>query len=196
MLRVLQEKEFERVGGNQPVKLRARVVAASHRNLQDMVKKGKFREDLFYRLSVGEIIIPPLRERPDDIPVLAGHFLQKHALSTHKPVAGIEQKGLDTLMEHPFPGNVRELENIIARALIASSTGILSAADIQDAIRSDTPQNIPGRILPLFEVEKQHVQAALSFYKWNISKTARKLEISPTTLRKKISDYDIEKPSS
>ncbi|NOY23275.1 MAG: sigma-54-dependent Fis family transcriptional regulator [Acidobacteria bacterium] len=194
LLRVLQEKEFERVGGNQPVKLRARIVAASHRNLQDMVRKGTFRDDLFYRISVGEIVIPPLRARQDDIPVLAAHFLQKHALSTHKSVVGIEQKGLDALMEHSFPGNVRELENIIARALIASSTGILSGTDIRNAIRSNFNHDIPGQILPLFEVEKLHIEAALDFYKWNISLTARKLEISPTTLRKKILDYKIQKP--
>jgi two-component system, NtrC family, response regulator AtoC len=194
LLRVLQEKEFERVGGNQAVPMKARIVAASHSNLQDKVKQGIFREDLFYRLSVGEVIIPPLRARPDDIPVLATHFLQKHALSTQTPVSGIEQKGLDTLLEHSFPGNVRELENIIARALILSNTGILSETDIRNAIRSDGSHKIPGRILSLSEVEKNHIETALEFYKWNISQTARKLEISPTTLRKKILDYKIQKP--
>ena len=118
-------------------------MAASHSNLQDLVKQGIFREDLFYRLSVGEVIIPPLRARPDDIPVLATHFLQKHALSTQTPVSGIEQKGLDTLLEHSFPGNVRELENIIARALILSHTGILSETDIRNAILSDGSHKIP-----------------------------------------------------
>ncbi len=194
LLRVLQEKIFERVGGNQAVPLQARVIAASHSDLQKKVREGTFRKDLFYRISVGEVIIPPLRARPDDIPVLANHFLQKHALSTHKPVSGIQQKGLDVLMEHGFPGNVRELENIIARALILSSTGILSESDIANAIRSDGSNKIPGRILSLSEVEKNHIETALEFYKWNISQTARILEISPTTLRKKISDYKIKKP--
>ncbi|NOZ12341.1 MAG: sigma-54-dependent Fis family transcriptional regulator [Acidobacteria bacterium] len=196
LLRVLQEKEFERVGGNLSVPLRARIIAASHQNLTEMVKQGKFREDLFYRLSVGEIIIPPLRSRPDDIPVLAAHFLQKHAQSGRKPISGIDRKGLDALMEHSFPGNVRELDNIIARALVNSDSGILSEEDIRKAIRSDPAEKIPDRILPLYEIEKRHIQAALDFYKWNISKTARQLEISPTTLRKKIADYKISKPES
>jgi len=196
LLRVLQEKEFERVGGNQSVPLHARIIAASHRNLQEMVKQGKFREDLYYRLTVGEIIIPPLRIRPDDIPVLAAHFLQKYALSTEKAVVGIEQKGLEALLQHSFPGNVRELDNIIARALISSTTCILSKTDIQSAIRSDTTQETPGQIQPLSVIEKQHITAALDFYKWNISKTARKLGISPTTLRKKIADYIIQHPEA
>src|SRR3954465_15442372 len=118
LLRVLQEREFERVGGTETVKVDVRVVSATHRDLEQLIAAGEFREDLYYRLNVFPITLPPLRDRPGDIPLLCEHFIQKFAQSTGKAVRGIEPAALASLTAYPWPGNVRELENVIERALI------------------------------------------------------------------------------
>jgi two-component system response regulator AtoC len=130
LLRVLQEREFERVGGVETVKVDVRVISATHRDLEALINEGKFREDLYYRLNVFPITLPPLRDRPGDIPVLVEHFIQKFSQSTGKAVRGADAAALSELAAYPWPGNVRELENVIERALILARGFTLSSADL------------------------------------------------------------------
>jgi len=192
LLRVLQEKEFERVGGLKPLSFRARVVSATHRDLQTMIHDGKFREDLLYRLAVSEITLPALRERRSDVPVLASHFIAKLGGQLHKHVDGIDDVAMRRLTSYDWPGNVRELENVLARAIALARTATLGIEDIDFPMSPRPSLTDPGEIVPLSVVEKRHVEKALAATDWNITKTARMLEISPTTLRKKIADYDLK----
>ncbi len=192
LLRVIQEREFQRVGGNSSIPFHARIVAATHRDMRQLVEEGRFREDLFYRLSVGEIHVPPLRERKDDIPLLVSLFLKRHSRTLGHPVEGIEQAALDRLVAHPFPGNVRELENIIVRAMAVSHGPLLTEEAITQSIRNIGESTLPVR--PLWQEERDAIQNALQFFDFNITKTAEALDISQTTLRKKIRDYEIERP--
>jgi len=127
LLRVLQEKEFERVGGSTPIRVDTRVIAATNRNLANEVANGKFREDLYYRLNVIAIDMPPLRERKDDIPLLVEHFLDKHRLTPTSPPAKISEEAMAALEAHDWPGNVRELENSIARAVVLAQGGVITS---------------------------------------------------------------------
>ncbi|MDQ3855930.1 MAG: sigma 54-interacting transcriptional regulator, partial [Chloroflexota bacterium] len=146
LLRVLQEREFERVGGTSTVKVETRVIAATNKDLPEEVSKGHFREDLFYRLSVIHIHLPPLRERKDDIPILVDYFLQKHKYYGSAAPAGISEEALRLLMEHDWPGNVRELENTIERAVIMAQGGVVTTHHLVfNQVRS-------GRTLDLAEL--------------------------------------------
>src|SRR4051794_627412 len=131
LLRVLQEREFERVGGTETVKVDVRVVSATHRDLEQLITAGEFREDLYYRLNVFPITLPPLRDRPGDIPLLCEHFIQKYAQSIGKRVRGLDPGALASLMAYPWPGNVRELENVIERAMILARGNELTATDLE-----------------------------------------------------------------
>src|SRR5262249_51866443 len=133
LLRVLQERKFERVGGNEPVEVDVRVIAATHQNLEELIKNGKFREDLYYRLNVIRIELPPLRERPEDIRLLAVHFTQKFARTGHAPPE-ISPEAMDVLLKCPWPGNVRQLENAIERASVTARDGVIR------------PNNLPGDV--------------------------------------------------
>jgi two-component system response regulator AtoC len=192
LLRVLQEKEFERVGGLKPLSFGARVVCATHRDLQMMIREGKFREDLLYRLAVAEITLPALRERRSDIPVLAHHFIAKIARQFNKRVDGIDEAAMRRLNAYDWPGNVRELENVLTRAIAITRTTILGTEDIEFPMSQHPSSTDPAEVVPLSVAEKRHIEKALAVAGWNITKTARMLEISPTTLRKKIADYDLE----
>jgi two-component system, NtrC family, response regulator AtoC len=136
LLRVMQDQQFERVGGSEPVKVDVRVMAATHRDLRQAVDEGRFRQDLYYRLFVVEIHIPPLRERKRDIPLLVSHFLDKHRYSPRSPAARITQEAADKLQTHDWPGNVRELENVIQRAIVLSQGEIITEEHISFAARS------------------------------------------------------------
>ncbi|MDF7806183.1 sigma-54 dependent transcriptional regulator [Pontiellaceae bacterium B12219] len=200
LLRVLQERQYERVGGSQPLYFKARAVFATHRNLAEMVKEGTFREDLYYRVVVGEVNIPSLRERQDDIPTLAHHFLNRISQRMQRTVDCFSDEALQLLCQHSWPGNVRELENVITRAVALSESPIILPEHIQflgkssaEAKRSEVQER---PLHSLAEEEKGYIQYVLEARDWNISQTARILDISPTTLRKKISDYDLQRPSA
>ncbi|MDH4332514.1 MAG: sigma-54 dependent transcriptional regulator [Desulfobulbaceae bacterium] len=197
LLRVLQEEEFVRVGGLEPIPLTARIVAATHCDLRRLVSEGRFREDLFYRLSVSSLHLPPLRERRMDIPLLAEALLEKIAakFQCRKPV--LSGDALQKLLEHDWPGNVRELENVLTRAAVLAVDALLTAEDLQ-LTPSGSERAVAGdcgsRPTTLAEAEKRHVEKTLESLRWNITKVAKQLAISPTTLRKKISDYGLINP--
>ncbi len=187
LLRVLQERTFQRVGGVEDIPVDFRLICATHRDLAKEIERGAFRQDLYYRLNVIELEIPPLRARLDDIPVLAQHFLERIRQETNKPVAGINQQALNALKNYPWPGNVRELENAVERAVVLAKGHFLTKDDFAFLFR------LPAQDLPhsLRENEKQHIERILNLYGWNISKAAEALEISRVTLHSKIKHYQL-----
>jgi len=197
LLRVLQDQRFERVGGNQSLIFRARAVFATHRNLAAMVREGSFREDLYYRVAVAEMRLPPLRERKGDIELLSRHFLQSIGRLGRK-VEEISGEAMKQLAEYPWPGNVRELENVITRAIALTESPVLLPEHIH-FLDSAAPAKMqsaePTRPRSLADAEREHIQRTLDAQDWNITHTARILDISPTTLRKKIADYQLVRPS-
>jgi len=199
LLRALQEREFERVGGSETLKLEARVVAATNRDLDSLVKEGAFREDLAYRLAVSRIRIPPLRERKSDIPLLVRHILPRISREVHKPVEAVSESALRVLSTYRWPGNVRELENVLTRAVLLSHETVLSREAVEAAMGSPPPEGgreerePPKKVRSLREAEKECVEAALASTGWNITRAAKILQISPTTLRKKIHDHGLER---
>lgn len=193
MLRVLQEDEFIRVGGLEPIKLSARIVAATHRDLQELINQGKFREDLYYRLTVATVNLPPLREHRSDIILLAPYLLNKISKKMNCPVPSIDDDVMQQLINYNWPGNIRELENVLLRAVaLTKGSNILTSENIQlpDSHETDLPGKTNGPVT-LADAEKLHIEKMLIGNEWNISKTARLLNISPTTLRKKISDFSL-----
>ena len=134
LLRVLQEMEFERVGGKERVKVRARIIAATNRDLKAMVKEGKFRDDLYYRLNIVTITIPPLRERREDIPVLVDFLVKKINKDLHKNIAGVSKEMMEVFMQYRWPGNIRELENLLVRAAVIAHGQILGKVDFPDLL--------------------------------------------------------------
>jgi two-component system response regulator AtoC len=197
LLRVLQEEEFVRVGGLEPIPLTARIVAATHCDLQRLVSEGRFREDLFYRLSVSSLHMPPLRERRTDIPLLAEALLEKIAAKFQCRKPTLSDDALQKLLAHDWPGNVRELENVLTRAAVLAVDTMLTAEDLQLAqagMGKMAPGDCGARPATLADAEKRHVEKTLNSLRWNITKVAKQLAISPTTLRKKISDYCLSNP--
>ena len=191
LLRVLQEKEFMRVGGTKPIQSDFRIIAATNRNLQDMVRRGDFREDLYYRLNVIHVQLPPLRDRPEDIPLLAEHFLKRFCLATNKRIHGFTPASLDLLKRHPWPGNIRELENAVERSVVLAKSGYIQPADLPP-LAGDSAL---GPTASLDEVEKQHVLKTLAAVDWNIKRAAEIMGIERATLYNKIRRYGISRPS-
>jgi two-component system response regulator AtoC len=196
LLRVLQEEEFVRVGGLEPIPLTARVVAATHCDLVQLVKGGRFRRDLYYRLSVSTLQLPSLRERRQDIPLLVEALLDKIVVrfQCSKPV--LDKGAVERLIAYDWPGNVRELENVLTRSVVLATDTVLAADDLQMATPGAVQRVGEAVVEPvtLAEAERVHVEKTLTGLQWNITRTARQLAISPTTLRKKISDYNIVNP--
>jgi transcriptional regulator with PAS, ATPase and Fis domain len=194
LLRVLQERRFFRVGGNTEIAVDVRVIAATHRDLAADVREGRFRDDLYYRLNVINIRIPPLRERIEDVPLLAQEFLDRLAHELGREVSGISEEALRVLMDHDWPGNVRELENAVERALVTCKSGILGALDFAFLSR---PAGAPGSGLSLppgltlQEMEKQYVAATLARLQGNVKAAAEALGIDRSTLYEKIKRYEI-----
>jgi len=191
LLRVLQEKEFERLGGGKSVKVDVRVICATHRNLEEMVKEGKFREDLFYRINVFPIVLPPLRERKEDIPLLASHFIHSFAKENKKEIEGINKSALEALLAYDWPGNVRELENIMERAAILCSKGLIVPKDLPPNF-AQSIVNLPeeGTSLPeiVASVEKQKIDEAMKKHKTQ-RKAAKALGLTERMLGYKIQKY-------
>lgn len=192
LLRVLQERTFERVGGGQSLEFKARIVAATNRDLKTMLEEGTFREDLYFRLAVSPIRIPPLRERREDIPALAMHLLRRRARELHAKVTGIEKEALRKLEMYDWPGNIRELENVLTRAIALARGRTLGVDDVAFVNVASPGSNRAGREpRPLREVEKDAIEETLQFTGGNLTQAAKLLEITRTTLRKKIADYNI-----
>lgn len=199
LLRVIQEKEFQRVGDVKTIPFHARIIAATNRNLESMVKEGSFREDLYFRLKVFVIPIPPLRERIEDIVLLTEYFLNLLNQEMRRKVKLVPKKYMNALQVYDWPGNVRELQNVLRRGVILSRGEILELDEnwvrrkelpSQDQITE--PAVVEGSILQtLVEVEKHHIQRVLQHTRWNYGETCGILGISRPTLRKKISDYDL-----
>ncbi len=196
LLRVLQEREFERVGGNETISVDVRIVATTNKDLDIAVKEEKFREDLFYRLSVVPIHLPPLRERKEDIPLLIGHFLKKFSEKNHKMVSNLSKDVLDLLMAYDWPGNVRELENVIERAVVLSKSDVVTPQYLPAHIRDSKVGGISlwVRSKSLKEAEKQLLIWTLERANWNIKKAASMLGISRGTLYSKMRKLNLEKP--
>lgn len=193
LLRVLQEKEFERLGGTQTIKADARVICATHRNLEEMVKEHKFREDLFYRINVFPVILPPLHERKDDIPLLAAHFTHVFGKENGKKIEGVNRAALDCLVAYDWPGNVRELENVIERAIIVCQGNLIAPKDLPAQIaQRPISASIEGGTLPQIveAIEKQKIIEALKLNKTQ-REAAKALGITERMLGYKISKLGI-----
>jgi len=196
ILRVLQEREFERVGGNELIHVNVRVISATNKNLEEAIKKGEFREDLYYRLSVFPIVIPPLRERKEDIPLLAQFFIDKYARREEKDVQELSSDALDLLTAYHWPGNVRELENAIERAVILASSDQILPKDLPTNIRAIGEKKMaePGTG-PLNnwieKLEEEALRKALLESEGNVSLTARKLGIGRATIYRKAKKYGL-----
>jgi DNA-binding NtrC family response regulator len=187
LLRVLQEREIVRVGGHTPVRLDFRCIAATNKRLETLVADGKFRADLFYRLNVFNIDLPPLRQRREDIPLLADHFLRKYADSMNRPAPRLSSPSLELLIGYQWPGNVRELENAIERAMLISRGDQIEPSDFPfqfHASSSDGSQKLE-------DIERRHIEKVLQETQFNLSKAARVLDIDRTTLYNKIKRYGL-----
>jgi len=190
LLRVLEERKIERLGSVKEISLDIRVLAATNRDIKKMVETGKFREDLFYRLNVIQLHLPPLTERAGDVLLLAEKFIDKHAKIVGKEVEGLDNEAAALLTQYSWPGNVRELENIIERALVLTDTKFITPDDLS-GISGLTAHVAAGRVRPLSEVEREHIQLCLDQLDWNLSLTSEKLGIHRNTLRAKIKDYNL-----
>ncbi len=192
LLRVLQEKAFRRLGGTELIKVDVRIISATNRDLAQAITQGIFRPDLFYRLNVVGLHLPPLRERREDIPLLAKHFLRRYAIEINKKIERLAPSALELLMEYNWPGNVRELENAIERAVVISPGHELAAKDFTFLQPGSGLLNEPSA-RNLQELEKQHIHRILEENHWNISKTAVDLGIDRVTLYNKIKKYGFER---
>jgi two-component system response regulator AtoC len=220
LLRALQESEFERVGGVTTTRVDVRLVAATNRDLKKAVQEGRFREDLYYRLNVVTVTLPPLRERVDDIPLLVEHFIAKHneRLGKKEAVERVTEGAIACLMAYDWPGNIRELENVVERAVLFAEGGTITREELPDAVRNDPrappdaessdrpePAGLPERVPigPLKEIVRQHTEnlerdlitRALDETGGNVTKAARKLEISRKSLQNKMKELKLREPA-
>ena len=197
LLRILQEKEFSRVGGNEVIKVDVRIIAATNRDLKKAIEEGKFREDLYYRLNVISILIPPLRERKEDIPLLVDHFIEKFNIEMKKKIEGISPEALNSIMAYIWPGNVRELENTIERAMVITKGTMIHVEDLGLPSRAEenslTCAAPPSGDKSMKAVEKNHMAKILKENDWNIQRSAEILGIDRVTLYNKIRKYELKK---
>jgi len=192
LLRILQQKEFEKVGGENLIPVKARIIAATNNHLTELVKSGKFREDLYYRLQVFSIDIPPLRERIDDLPTLVSYFLKKINHELHKYVTKIPDEVMEILKNHFWVGNVRELENTLMQAVVLSTNDVLLKENILlRKPEEDKSQNIKTEFISIDELEKRHIKNILYALKWDKNKAHKILGISLPTLYSKIEHYNL-----
>ncbi len=189
LLRVLQEKRFHRVGGTRDLYVDFRLISATHRDLRKRVADERFRQDFYFRLKVIEIEVPPLRERTDDIPLLAAHFLHRFRRETSKNIKGLRDEALTLLQSYNWPGNVRELENAIERAVVLAKTSYLRKEDFAFLFRGSGAEDVA---VSMKDVEKNHIHRTLKLVRWNISKAATLLEINRVTLHNKIKKYGLK----
>jgi transcriptional regulator with PAS, ATPase and Fis domain len=193
LLRVLENRTFSPLGATSTQQMKARVIAATHRNLKEMIAAGQFREDLYFRINVVGLRLPPLKERKEDIPLLVDHFIERFNTLTGKQIVGISQDALAALTLYDWPGNVRELENAIEHAFVLSLDGMIRLAYLPEQIQ---PQKEPLQLpveTSLKAIEKQAIIRALNHNNWRKMATARELGIDKNTLRRKILRYDIQR---
>ena len=199
LLRVLQEREFERVGGVETIRVDVRVISATHRDLREEITRERFREDLFYRLNVIGISLPPLRERREDIPALVSHFLEKLKARTRREMEGFAPEAMHVLVNYPWPGNVRELENAVEQTMVLAPGPVIQESDLPKWLGIDTPgpassQDLSGKTLDevISSVEKNLIERALKQTNGNKAEAARILGIKPGALYYKINSYQIK----
>jgi len=201
LLRVLQEREIERLGGSRPVPVDVRIIAATNVNLRQAVRERAFREDLFYRLNVVPIHAPALRERREDIPRLARHFVRKIARESHRDVRDISTGAVDALARYGWPGNVRELENVIHRAVVLARGPVIQLQDVPlDVAMPETSRLEEAAATPLREAcdhfERQYVMRILERVHWNVSRAARLLGVHRNTILAKLASWGVRRPGS
>ena len=205
LLRVLQERRIERVGGSDPIEIDTRVIAATHQPLEERVAEGKFREDLYYRLNVIRIPIPPLRDRTDDIPILAGHFVGKYARNPAE-LPELSNEAMDQLLKSPWPGNVRQLENAIERACITCKNGVIMPQDLpadaklappqksNSLMRVDLSRTLHDQLSALMAAyEERYLNKALRKSRGHVGRCAKIAGLSRRSITDKIAQYNIDK---
>ncbi len=202
ILRVLQEREIDKVGDPRAIKVDVRVIAATNRDLQKMIADATFRDDLYYRLAVVSILVPPLRERADDIPFLVDHLLAKHSERLGRPRPSVEKGVYSAFNLYSWPGNIRELENVIERALVLDRDGVLGLDDLPDRLRAQEHRigklrfELPDEGLSLEEVERELLLAALERHNWNQTRAAAYLNISRSTLLYRVEKFGLQRPGA
>jgi two-component system NtrC family response regulator len=192
LLRVLENQEVTRIGSNEPIKVNVRVMAASHQPLEDMIKAGKLREDLYYRLNVVTIVIPPLRERRSDISLLIDHFLRQYAAKNGKTIRGLTPEGRDILLRYDYPGNVRELENIIERAVVLTRNDVIDSSDLPLTVQEPEiaeRNGEPNLTVAVEALERRMIKDALARSDGVQTHAAELLGISERALRYKLTKY-------
>jgi transcriptional regulator with PAS, ATPase and Fis domain len=196
LLRVLEDRQFEPVGSNRTITVDTRIVLASNRDLSQEVQQGRFREDLYYRINVVTVNLPPLSERLGDVALLAKHFLRTYSTQHKKEKLGITEEALEYLERYPWPGNIRELENIMERAVLLSKDRFIGPDDLPDSVKESQSQKVKGYEAvslkeALAEPEKNLIRQALEANHWNRQETAKALKINRTTLFKKMKHYGL-----
>jgi len=198
LLRVLQDRTFEPLGSTKSLKTDVRIVAATNKNLQGLVEEGKFRQDLFYRINVVKLVLPPLRDRREDIPLLVEHFIRKFCRLSGKEIQGLSPEAFPLLMSYDFPGNVRELENIIEYATVVCKNGMIGIEHLPDYFKNPDEGRVKrsseGKPSSLSEVERSYIFETLKRNLWNRTATAVEMGIHPTTLWRKMKRLNIESP--
>jgi transcriptional regulator with PAS, ATPase and Fis domain len=194
LLRVLEKKVYEPLGSTESSETNARVIAATNRDLKKMVEEGQFREDLYFRIDVIKLSLPPLSERKEDIPILVDHFIERFNHLSGKKIVGISHKAVAALMLYDWPGNVRELENAIEHAFVLSQEGLIRLHHLPDRIVPKNGYTMSPIDLTLKEAEKHTIEQALQRNQWKKMATARELGIDKNTLRRKIERHGIEIP--
>ncbi len=201
ILRALQEREIMRVGGTRPIKVDVRVIAATNRDLEAMVKDGRFREDLYYRLNIIPIVIPPLRNRRDDIPPLVDFFIAKHIAGSHRPIRGLTAGARNLIMSYSWPGNVRQLESAIERAILLCEGNEIEVEDLPVEIRQEGTSaaafnfKLPTAGILFDDVERSLITQAMEQTNWNITRAAKLLGLSFRTLQYRLEKFGIKKAS-
>jgi transcriptional regulator with PAS, ATPase and Fis domain len=201
LLRVLQDKVYEPLGSTESFKTDVRIVAATNKNLEELVTSGKFRPDLYYRINVVKLVLPPLRERKEDIPLLTEHFIRKFGRLSGKEIQGLSPEVLPVLMAHDFPGNIRELENIIEYAVVVCKNSLVGLEHLPDYLRERAGGD-PNRLskgaeqpgFSLHDMERGLLYEMLEKNHWNRKATAAQMGIHPTTLWRKMKRLNIETP--
>jgi len=202
VLRVLQEREFERLGGSRTIRVDVRLVAATNKNLEEAIQRGEFREDLFYRLNVVNVVVPPLRERKEDIVPLASHFIDRYAKELKKDVRGMDPAAVRALKRHTWPGNIRELENTIERAVLMAEGRFVQEEDLNLGVSGRTSVDnvaslnlrLPPTGVDLEELERQAILEALRISNWVQKDAAKFLGISSRVMNYKVAKYEIKNP--